>query len=282
MKKHFTIPFATLMLFSAGAVHAQSTGKLLLEKGLKLSVENVVNTFSNMEMMGQQIEINGDVNMNYNMEVADKNPEGTTVKSTLTRMKLNTTAMGQSRSFDSEKPEDLEDEMGKVLKSEINQTTEVVLNESAAVVSIRRPNTENAGPSADAIKSMMNFGGEESGGAVLPFLIIPHGKKTGDSWQDSTVKEGNKVTTTYTLKQIDGTTATVSFAGLQSSSRKVEQMGTEVTVNMESKISGEAIVNTATGVIREKKTSMEGTGSTEIMGQSMPISNKVTITTTVK
>jgi hypothetical protein len=59
-------------------------------------------------------------------------------------------------------------------------------------------------------------------------------------------------------------------------------MGTEVTVNMESKISGEAIVNTATGVIREKKTSMEGTGSTEIMGQSMPISNKVTITTTVK
>jgi hypothetical protein len=190
--------------------------------------------------------------------------------------------MGQSRSFDSEKPEDLEDEMGKVLKNEINQTTEVVLNESAAVVSIRRPNTENAGPSADAIKSMMNFGGEESGGAVLPFLIIPHGKKTGDSWQDSTVKEGNKVTTTYTLKQIDGTTATVSFAGLQSSSRKVEQMGTEVTVNMESKISGEAIVNTATGVIREKKTSMEGTGSTEIMGQSMPISNKVTITTTVK
>ena len=282
MKKHFTFPAFALMLFSAGGAHAQSTGKLMVEKGLKLSVENVVNSLTNMEMMGQSIEINGDVNTLYNLEVADRNPEGTTLKSTLTRMKLNTTAMGKTNTFDSEKPEDLESEMGMLLKNEINQTTEVVVNESAGVVTVRRPQNENSGGGADMIRSMMNLGGGESGGAILPFLIIPSGKKTGESWQDSTIREDGKSSTTYTLKQLDGTSATVTFTGAQSSSRKVEQMGTELTVNMEMKISGEAQVNTATGIIREKKTTIEGTGSTEVMGQSMPINNKVTMTTTVK
>jgi hypothetical protein len=280
MKKQFA--FATAFFLMLSAADAQSTGKLMVEKGLKLSVENVVNSVTNMEMMGQSIEINGDVNTLYNMEVADRNPEGTTLKSTLTRMKLNTTAMGQTNTFDSEKPEDLDNEMGKLLKNELNQTTEVVVNESANVVKIKKPENENSGGGADMIRSIMTMGGGENSGAVLPFLIIPSGKKAGDSWQDSTVREDGKSSTTYTVKQIDGPTATVTFTGAQSSSRKVEQMGTELTVNMEMKISGEAQVNTATGIIREKKTTMEGTGSTEMMGQSMPINNKVTITTTVK
>ncbi len=282
MKKQFSFATAFLLMLSAADAQAQSTGKLMVEKGLKLSVENVVNSVTNMEMMGQSIEINGDVNTSHILEVADRNPEGTTLKSTLTRMKLNTTAMGQSNSFDSEKPEDLDNEMGKLLKNEINQTTEVVVNESAGVVKVRKPENENSGGGADMIRNMMNPGGGENGGAILPFLIIPTGKKTGDSWQDSTVREDGKSSTTYTLKQLDGTTATVTFTGAQSSSRKVEQMGTELTVNMEMKISGEAQVNTATGIIREKKTTIEGTGSTEMMGQSMPINNKVTVTTTVK
>ena len=282
MKKHFTLPVFLLLLLTAMEVHAQTTGKLMVEKGMKLSVENVVNSVTNMEMMGQSIEINGDVNTQHQLEVADRNPEGTTLKSTLTRMKLNTTAMGQTNSFDSEKPEDLDNEMGKLLKGEINQTTEVVVNESAGVVNIRKPNNENSGGGADMIRSMMNLGGGESGGAVLPFLIIPSGKKTGDSWQDSTTREDGKTSTTYTLKQIDGTLATVSFTGAQSISGKMELMGMVLPGNMELKISGEAQVNTTTGIIREKKTTMEGTGSTEVMGQSMPINNKVTMTTTVK
>ena len=56
----------------------------------------------------------------------------------------------------------------------------------------------------------------------------------------------------------------------------------EVTVNMDSKLSGQAIVDTSTGIVKEKTLTVEGTGSAEMMGQAIPMTSKIITTTTVK
>jgi hypothetical protein len=51
---------------------------------------------------------------------------------------------------------------------------------------------------------------------------------------------------------------------------------------MDSKISSEIIVDLSTGVIKEKKTTVDGKGNFGAGGQEMPMTTKVTAITTVK
>ena len=56
----------------------------------------------------------------------------------------------------------------------------------------------------------------------------------------------------------------------------------EVNVSMDAKLSGESVVDISTGIVKQKTLNMDGTGTAEMMGQSIPMTTKVTSTTTVK
>ena len=56
----------------------------------------------------------------------------------------------------------------------------------------------------------------------------------------------------------------------------------EINIKMEAKISGEGIVDMNTGLLLQKTTLIDGNGSAEVMGQSIPMSSKVTTVTTIK
>ena len=56
----------------------------------------------------------------------------------------------------------------------------------------------------------------------------------------------------------------------------------EVNVTMDAKLSGEAVVDITTGIIKQKTFTMEGTGNADAMGQAIPMTTKVTTVTTVK
>jgi hypothetical protein len=62
----------------------------------------------------------------------------------------------------------------------------------------------------------------------------------------------------------------------------MEQQGMEINIKMEAKISGEGIVDMNTGLLLQKTTLIDGNGSAEVMGQSIPMSSKVTTVTTIK
>jgi hypothetical protein len=56
----------------------------------------------------------------------------------------------------------------------------------------------------------------------------------------------------------------------------------EVNVSSEGKLSGEGIVDMNTGLVKQKTTVLDATSVTEVMGQSIPGTSKVTTITTVK
>lgn len=283
--KSFPLLLPAICFFTIHVSAQTASGKLLLTKGQKIQIDNNVKSVINQEMMGQTMEITIDANMIHQVEVKDKKSNTYLVSSTLTKLTTNGSAMGQEMKFDSDKKEDLDSETGKALKDQLNVTKEVELNESAKVINAvkKEPKAPSASPQLmDMVNNITGGDGDESNGANAAFEVVPAGKKAGDTWSDSVIIEGIKTYRNYTIKQITGNIATVLLSGSQVTKKKMEQQGMEITVNMEAKLSGEGMVDINTGLLQQRTMVMEGTGSAEVMGQSIPVTTKVTTTTTVK
>ena len=260
-----------------------SSGKLSLNKGLKLQVDNSVKLVSTMELMGQSMEITSDAVMLKQVEVKEKKDTSYIISSIITKITTNGNAMGQSFSFDSEKKEDYDTEIGKAMKGQVNVPQEIELNHQGMVTTVKKDtaSTDSDNPMMDMMKSMGGGAYDENSGADA-FQVLPAGKKNGDTWMDSVITEGIKTYRTYTIKEINGNDATVTLSGTQQTSKKVENQGMEVNVTMEAKLSGEAVVDMSTGIVKQKTFIMEGSGSADAMGQAIPMTTKVTTVTTVK
>ncbi|MCW3092745.1 MAG: hypothetical protein JWP81_3814 [Ferruginibacter sp.] len=274
---------AIICLPGIPAIAQSSPGKLVLSKGQKFQIDNNVKSVINQEMMGQSIEIKTDANMVHQLEVKEKKNNAYLVSSTLTRLTSSGSAMGQEMNFDSEKKEDLEGEMGQALKDQLNVAKEAEFNEKAKVIrGISKDTAAGAsGQMAEMIKRFAGSAGDESNGAVVAFEVIPAGKKVGDSWSDSTITEQVKTYKNYTFKELNGNNASLSITGKQLTQMKMEQQGMEIHVSMEGNITEEGIVDIKTGLVKQRNSVLDGTGTTEVMGQSIPSKIKVTTITTV-
>jgi hypothetical protein len=286
LKKTSLLFVATFFFFSLVTNAQTTTGKLLLTKGQKMQIDNTVKSVTNMELMGQSMEMTSDAAMVNQVEIKDKANDVYTVTNTLTRLATSGSAMGQDYSFDSDKKEDLESEMGKVLKSQINVTKEMEFNTTGKLGTVKKAleteSSSKGNPMVDMMKNMSGGGNDESGGTSDIFMVLPAGKKVGDSWSDSTIADGIKIYRNYLLKDLKANDATLTLTGTQSTNKKMEQQGMEVVVTLESKLTGELVVDTATGVVKQKTFVMDGTGSADAMGQAIPITTKITSTTGVK
>ena len=284
-KKYLTF-FLAVTLFTTGISNAQNNGtKLILIKGQKLQIDNVVKSLTNMDLMGQAMEMTSDATMTHQVEVKETKESNYTVASTITKITSNGNAMGQAYTFDSDKKEDLETEIGKAMKGQLNVTHEANFNTSGNVISEKVAATaeaKNGNPMMDMIKNLTGGGSDDGGGAGEIFQVLPKGKKLGDSWTDSIIAEGSKTYKTYTLKEFKGNEAILTLSGTQSTKKKIEQQGMEVNVTMESKLSGESTVDLTTGIVKQKSMVMDGAGNADAMGQAIPITTKITSSTIVK
>lgn len=279
-----SILLITLCLTSLHTIAQNSAGKIILTKGQKFEINNNTKSVISQEMMGQAIEITVDANMVHQVEVMDKMSNSYLIASTLTKLSTNGAAMGQEMKFDSDKKEDMESQTGKLMKDQLNITKEIEISEMAKVIKSARKSAPSAssGQLMDMINNMTGGYIDESNGAGSAFEIIPTGKKIGDFWSDSTIMGEIKTYNSYTLKSITNNIATLELKGKQIINKKMEQQGMEINIKMEAKISGEGIVDMNTGLLQQKTTLTDGNGSAEVMGQSIPMSSKVTTTTTIK
>jgi 2',3'-cyclic-nucleotide 2'-phosphodiesterase (5'-nucleotidase family) len=199
-------------------------------------------------------------------------------------MTTNGSAMGQEMKFDSDKKEDMESETGKLMKDQLNVTKEIEISEMAKVIksATKAAPAAPSGKMMDMINNMTGGYIDESNGASSAFEIIPAGKKIGDFWSDSTIIGDIKTYNSYTLKSINNNIATLELKGKQVINKKMEQQGMEINIKMEAKISGESIVDINTGLLQQKTTLTDGNGSAEVMGQSIPMSSKITTITSIK
>ena len=285
LKKIYSTVLPAICLFSVTASAQTASGKLMLAKGQKIQIDNNIKSVINQEMMGQSMEITIDANMVHQVEVKDKKTSSYLLSSTLTKLTTNGSAMGQDMKFDSDKKEDLESETGKALKDQLNVTREVELNDNAKVINAvkKEPKAPSATPQLmDMVNNVTGGDADESNGANAAFEVVPAGKKAGDTWSDSTITGDIKTYRNYTLKEVNGNNGTVLLTGKQTTKKKMEQQGMEINISMEAKLSGEGIVDMTTGLLKQRTMVMDGTGSAEVMGQTIPVTTKITTTTTVK
>ena len=263
----------------------ETSGGIKLTSGQKYVVETKLTTTSNTEMQGQSMESNADISSTYKIEVNDVTADNYNMTNSMSSIKMNMNAMGQNMNFDSDKKEDLDGEMGSTVKNFINKPNPVVMDRSGNIIMSKETDSvkeETANNQTAMILKQMGDPAEQGYGAKMAFIAIPKNAKTGTSWTDSTSKDGVTRITNYTVKEINGDTATLSISGTEKRETKMEMQGMEINTNTNGKFTGEEIVNITTGVISQNNTTAEASGTIKVMGQEIPTSVKATSATTVK
>ena len=285
MKK---LTFAILVLSALNTISfAQVNGTINPSAGQKFVVENKLNTTSSSEMMGQTMDTKADVTSTYKIEVKSLQDKNINFINTFTGMKMNMKVMDNEVSFDSDKPEDMNGEIGKNFKDILNQPKEVVMDKAGNVILADTKDSAVSENTAQnpAIAAMKQMGGDPAAqgyGATMTFQAIPSKVKIGSTWTDSTVIGGVTKITHYTVKQLNGNEGTLTLNGTIAGEVKTEMQGMEIQTKTTGDFTGEEIVDVKTGIIKQNNTSTNAKGTISVMGQEIPTSSKITSVTTVK
>ena len=275
MKKTFSL----LAIASVISASAFSQGQISLTKGQQYQVDSKVVTASSTEIQGQTMETNVEAATVYNIEVKDVVDNVYTLTNTLKSMKSSTSQMGQEVTFDSEKKEDMDGPVGTALAPAIHVPISVMMSNKGTITPDK--NEKKVVDNTLIGRSIASF--EASGyGSKIAFLAIPANAKVGDTWSTSTDTKETKMTTNYTVKEINGDVVTLSIAGTTSNDVTMDNNGMEIEVKTSGKFTGEEKVNSKTGVIQSSNTVTEASGTVAAMGQEFPSTTKVTTESTVK
>jgi hypothetical protein len=287
-KMTHTTTFLKTVLFSASLIitttaFAQAKKAALkpeFKSGQKYQVSNTVKSSSSMEMMGQQMDMKGDVTIIRQLEIKDKKEKSYAVVSNISKMVAAMEVMGQNMNYDSEKKEDADSDMGKLLKNQINNPVTLEMSEEGKIIPGKKDDKKAADDAGRMAEMMKNLGAGADEAALTDdmFISLPKDIKEGDTWSDSIISEGQNTYRDYTVKSIQGKDAIVTISGKVLVNKKTENQGMEITIAMENKLTGELTVDTTTGVIKQRAITSEGSGNLEMMGTQVPMTTKVDTT----
>ena len=264
MKK---IIMAAAVLFSVGA-HAQSTSH-----GVHLQKGQMINSVTSAETdidfsMGT---MKNNLSAKAMMTVIGEDPSSYTLTLQTISMKMLVDGMGQSMTFDSEKPEDMNGEVGKSFAGKFSKLdTFQVAKKDGKTTLLSQPSEEQENP-------MMSMGNQQNNGFSGAFLVIPS-SQVGYSWMDSATVKATKTKTTYTVQSIDNGVATVKQSSIMDGTNEFETQG--MTMNMTINMKTEAIikVNIQNGTVISNNSNIDMSGSMDAMGQQIPMTSKIVST----
>jgi hypothetical protein len=287
MKRLIAVFSAILIAFISNAQPV--TGKLSLQQGQNLEVTMAVKTTISQQAMGQAIDFNVDGTATHNYKVTNSTGDNSTLHHSAKRVVFNFEGMGTKRPFDSENPKDMAGMFGAPIKQMLGQTFDMVIDTNGKVLMVQ-PEKQKALDMDDRMKIVANMLRDiltvvqppVKGGRSF-FAVMPGGEvvKNGtwiESFQDST----GSYQTGYKLTDITDSTLIVDVNGVSKTSSKAEMMGMEISTSFNNKITGTIILDRATGIIRKKVITTEGSGTSTGFGGATPISSKTTVTTLVK
>lgn len=265
--------------FSA-VVNAQ---EIKLNKGQKISINS--NISQDIDMGVAQVKNN--TSTTALLEVKDSDSKNYNASFKVTRLVINANAMGQEENYDSDKPEDKDSEMGKAVSDKINKEEKVTVDKKSGKVIAGNAGVEKKeDPNENPMAGLMEmFGGGSTENAVTEsaFFIIPTGKKVGDSWTDSlSVKDAMKGYKTYTIKSIAANEAVVAVFSKMEGKQNVDMQGMQIDIAMSAKTEGELWVDPKTSLMKKSSRVADITGTMDMMGQSMPLTAKMTEITEYK
>ncbi len=274
----------SLLLLSGSIVLMCSLNaqKIAVNKGQKLESVVSAKMTMTMDMMGQSMDNSSDVVTTSEVEVKNVGKDGFQFGNTIKRMVINSSMMGQDVNFDSDKKEDMDGQMGQLLKDKIGKTQDINIDSRGKVIEIAG-DTSSAG--GGGIGDVMNVNEKLAKGQPYPLLIQLPAKavKPGDTWTDSSGTLATiKTVTVYTLKEVKAGLVIVSYTGTIAKSGTMQQNGMEIQMDLSGTVKGENSYESASGVLTKGDAVSDIKGTVEVMGQSLPITVKVTTGTTTR
>src|SRR6185312_9466782 len=262
------------LFFVTTSALTQTKTRLKLPENKKYQVINTLQSNSTTNIQGQTMESAVNVSSTYNIQVKGKSGSEYNLSSTISKLTTNMTMMGQEMKFDSENKDDMNGPFGSALKDFIGNAKDMKMDASGKVT------FDDKDTSMSEIAKQLHLT-QNAFGTQLAFLPLPENAKVGTTWTEKTSNDGISKTINYTIQNISGNVATVSFDSVDSVATSMEQNGMEISVKTSGKSSGEEKVNLKTGVIQSGTTKADATGTVTAMGQEFPMSTKITSNTTV-
>lgn len=254
--------------------------KFALSKGDNFEVITQATTGLTQEVMGQSMEISSVTTSTNQVTVKDITDTKMLLTNTVTKIKTSATGAGTEQSYDSEKPGDTENETGKIMGKLLNVPVEVWIDETGSATRVKQDSSNDA---QSAIQSMMMGTNDSKSGGLGNFYCKYDASKlkTGDSWVDSVKDETSKTITTYTVKEISGGSLTLDYTASTAVNTTQENMGMEIIVSLSLKSTGTQVYDVATKVLKQNTVKLNGTGTAEAAGMTIPITMNTTTTVTV-
>ena len=133
--------FLPVILVTA-LLHAQTQvtktvvpNKISLTIGQKITVQSSISIESSL---APGMDVTNNSTSENILEVKSSTDKNYTIGSTLTKIKVNMDMMGQATTYDSEKKEDQESEMGKAFAEKLNKPTDVILDINTGKASVEK------------------------------------------------------------------------------------------------------------------------------------------------
>ncbi len=269
-----------LLITLITALHANSQTKdagIRLTKGQKFIVRI---TSTQDADMGMGMEMKNFTSSQNNIYVIDAVDKKYTVSNTLTGLKVSMDAMGQQTDYDSDLKKDSASDIGKSIKN-LNVPDTFFVNKYTGEISSTKKDTamlkvNDSNPLGGLFESLGDKGTDQA--LSDAFFMIPAGKKTGDSWYDSSATKDQKISNNYQIHTIEKNNATVLITGIVISNIQTETNGMQLNITMTTKRNTEVIVDMMSSLVSKKISKATIEGTFEMMGQSLPITGTASTT----
>jgi hypothetical protein len=273
----------------SSAMGQKASGKLKFEQGQNLEVNMNVKTSFAQEAMGQAIDFHVNGSAVHNYKVTNATEDNSTLRHEMKRINFQFDGMGQKVSFDSDIQKDMDGRMGKPMKDLLEKKYDAIIDPNGKVLMVN-PEKFAPGTIDDRMRIVMDMLQEMLGVVEPPkkgegsfFRVLPENEAAiGESWSESGETEKGPFTNTYTLAGINDSTVVVNFTGTSTITRKADMMGMETTTTLNNKTTGTIILDKTSTIVRQKNLVTETNGSTQVMGNSLPVTSKTTTVINVK
>ncbi len=271
MKKSILLSLCFVSIFT----QAQN---IQLEKGKKITSKSAISMDMDMGMGGQMKMV---TNTNSLIEVTGMDDKNYAATNTVLKITSSSNMMGKETTYDSDKKEDRDGEMGKAMGKMLNKPTEVSIEKTTGKATEIAPNKKDKEEEEDANPFAGLMGGSDKiaeASTNAAFFVIPTDKKVGDKWVENTEVQGLKTVKNYELKSIANGIASVLVKATGKGTISKEMKGTQIEIEMETTGETTIIVDTKTGIVKKNTGTTDIVGNMSFMGQSMPITIKSTST----
>lgn len=282
---HKPIPVLSLLLITCLPVFGQKvSGKLIFDKEKTITIKMELTSTVVQQAGGQAIDFATEGAVLHSYKVTNSTDNNTSLRHTLQRLWFRFEGMGQKRSFDSNNEKDRNGQFGKQFDEVFSKMYDIIIDTTGKTLMTIPQKIELTQQDTRLIiitsmlKDLTNVIYPPQKGTGSFFKVMPgYEVGLGDTWTDTTNTASETSATSYTLSAITDSTLIVDFKTLSVSVINSEIMGQQVATNLTNTTAGKIILDKATGIIREKNSITNSSGSAAAMGNSLPINGKTTI-----